>query len=88
MIFFFRFEGCFENDFVRVDGLRFFDLVKRGNVIVYGKKIFYCNVLFGGYSFFMFLKFEFFIKIIVYKNNIVKYSFKFCIYSFKGILLF
>lgn len=85
---FLRFEGCLENDFVRVDGLRLLDLAKRGIATIHGKKIFHCNAPPGGYSPFTFPKPESFIKITAHKNNTAKYSFKFRTYNSKGILLF
>ena len=83
-----RFEGCFENEYVKVNGLMLLDLARRGNATVHGKKISRCNTTPGSYSPITFLKPESFIKITAPNKNTAKYSFKFRTYSSEGVLLF
>ena len=83
-----NFEGCFENEYVTVNGLMLLDLARRGNATVHGRKIFRCNATLGGYSPFTFPNPDSFMKITAHKNNTANYSFKFRTYISKGILLF
>ena len=85
---FLRFEGCLENEYVKVNGLMLLDLARRGNATVHGEKIFRCNATPGGYSPFTFPTPDSFIKITAHNKNTAQYSFKFRTYNSKGILLF
>ena len=86
---FLSFEGCFDDEFVKVNDLLLLDLARRGNATVHGKKNSHCNALGpGGYSPITFLKPESFIKITADNKNATGYSFKFRTYNSKGILLF
>lgn len=84
---FLRFEGCLDDNFVKVNGLKLLYLARRGNATVHGKKISSCNATPGGYSPITFPKPESFIKINADNKNTAKYSFKFRTYNSNGILL-
>ena len=85
---FVRFEGCFEDEFVKVNRLKLLNLARSGIATVHGETISHCNALPGAYSPITFPKPESFIKITAPKKNTAKYSFKFRTYDSKGILLF
>ena len=81
------FEGCLQNDYVKVNGLKLLDFVRRGNATVHGRHITHCNITPDGYHPITFLKPESFIKVFVLTKTTAKYSFKFRTYNGEGILL-
>ena len=81
------FEGCLQNDHVKINGLMLLNLAKRGNATIHGRQDdSRCNITYAPITF---LKPESFIKIMASPNtNKAKYSFKFRTYNGEGILLF
>lgn len=85
---FVRFEGCLDNNYVKVNGLMLLHLARRGNATVHGKQISRCNTAPEGYHPITFPKPDSFIKIPAPTKNTAKYSFKFRTHNLDGILLF
>ena len=81
------FEGCLDNQHVKINGINLLDLARKGNASVSGKLTPGCNIASKGYNPITFKRPKSFIKLNVPVMNTASYSVKFRTYIGQGILL-
>ena len=85
------YEGCLDNNHVKINGTKLIDLAWKGNATVSGtnaRLISGCSITPGGYRPVTFPTPESFIKIVAPQKSTAMYSFRFRTYYRDGILLF